>query len=285
MLLHKYTTSAGKDIIFNSRIKVNDPYDFNDPFEHALHLIEATPTDVKRSKFKNKDEMRFVYDNLRKKGMTSGWKDFWHEVSDPAHRDKKAWEVTPDLNRDLKKIFCVLKKGDVTKYFYIACFCSESEKKADEILMWAHYTQGQKGLRFWLDSEILNRRILGEFTKVHYQEHMPIIYAKDVLSRSEKDIMQAHEISLKSKSKVWEYEKEYRWTIHEKFCAFDSEAQGHFVRIDLAAVTRIDFGIKCDIDVENGLVKKISDLGLKIELKKATQDLTDYKINYLDFLK
>lgn len=77
MILSKYTDIKGKDIIFNSRLKVSNPSDFNDPFEFALQLIKFTPTDIKRLVFKDKEILRKYFDSASQKGkINKSWKDF-----------------------------------------------------------------------------------------------------------------------------------------------------------------------------------------------------------------
>ncbi len=86
MLLQKYTDTNGADILFNTRMKISDPYDFNDPFEHAMRVIAPNTADIKK-KLKNKIDMRRIYDKLTTRGDRRSWKEFKNEFSDRAKRE------------------------------------------------------------------------------------------------------------------------------------------------------------------------------------------------------
>jgi hypothetical protein len=281
MILYKYTNTDGKDIIFNSRLKVNDPNNFNDPFELALNVKEITASDIKKHVFKNKDKLRYYFENGIKRGrVKQSWKDFKKENFDPLKRDQKAQKLAPEINNDMKRIFNQ-QDGNITNYFLLCCFCGASLKWMDEVLMWAHYSNGLRGLRFSVETESLVKK-QKEIEKVQYQEKIIPLYPIGFLTGDKNFIETSIMLSLHTKSKAWEYEQEYRWFADKRICSEDAVTKNWFVSIDLNAVKRIDFGAKCSERTINEISKKVKDLGLKIELKKAVPDEADFKLNYID---
>lgn len=278
MLLHKYTTTLGKDIILNGRIKVSDPYNFNDPFEHAVNVIDVKPSEIKKFTLKNKNELAFIYSSLVKQGLKQTWKQFRKQNFDPKFREEKAREIATRSSESLRHLF-VPKEGEATEYFFVSCFCAQPDDLADEILMWAHYSEGQKGIRYWIDSDLLGSGDGYSLTKVDYQEETPKLYTRDFIAKQRTNIESALQQRLKTKSKVWKYENEHRWFVDKKH-VFE-EGKAYYTKINRNVVKKIDFGIKCDNSVKEEIRTRIKELNLDIELRQARQDDKVYKINYL----
>ena len=281
MLLHKYTGIAGKDIVFNARLKVSDPNSFNDPFELALNVLKINPAAVKKYLLKNKPVVRQYFD----RGITTGrikesWKGFRKRISDPTTRDNMARDISSGLNGDFKGIFNQ-RDGSVTAFFMLCCFCGPPLRDMDEVLMWAHYSEGLRGLRFSMESELLNKKPI-EVEKVRYQEKIVTMDPVGLLTRDREGIRESLGISLGTKSKAWEYEQEWRWFVDKRICKEDEKSKEWFVPIDLKAIKRIDFGEKCRQSSIDEISAQISTLKLEIELKKAIPSAIDFKLNYID---
>jgi len=280
MILYKYTNADGKDIVFNSRLKVNDPNKFNDPFEFALCVGQINAVDIKRHVLKNKQRVRYYYEKGFEKGkITQSWKEFWKANSDPSKRDKIAQNVAPRISEDLKRILNQ-QDGSVTNYFLLCCFCGASLKYMDEVLMWAHYSDGLRGLRISIETDLLVKQPT-EIAKVQYLEQIVLLDTTGFLKGDKNAITAALESSLSSKSKAWEYEQEHRWFVDKRICYEVPKTKNWFVPINLSAVKRIDFGAKCSKETIDEISKRVRDLELKIELKKAVPDIVDFKLNYI----
>ncbi len=277
-ILYKYTDSGGKDIILNSRLKVNDPDKFNDPFELALNIQEVSVSNVKKS-LKNKNKLRSFFE----KGVRSGklhesWKEFRKRNSDPHYRDKIANELAPNLSYRLKENFNQ-QNGSVADYFLLCCFCGFSLCPMDEVLMWAHYSDGLRGLRFSFEKDLLAKRST-EISKVQYLERIVTADLNCFIGGDKDSFCKNLELSLSAKSKSWEYEQEYRWFVATQ--NVQRTAEGYFVPINLNAIKRIDFGAKCSPEVINEISEKVKNSGLKVDFKKAVLDTADFKLVYID---
>jgi hypothetical protein len=278
MMLFKYTSSDGKDIVTNSRLKVDDPNNYNDPFEFALNIIEVNSANI-RSFLKSKSNQRAVYEKgIKSGGISESWEEFHRRNSDKHNRNRIANGLAIDLNADLKKILNQ-QDGSVTDYFLLCCFCGHSLCPSDEVLMWAHYSDGLRGLRFSLDTDLLVEKTI-EISKVQYLKHIAALNLKNFLTKNKDSISNALELSLGSKRKSWEYEQEYRWFVDVRDVRQTTE--GLFVPINLNAIKRIDFGAKCSLEVVSEISKRVRDLGLKAELKRAVLDAVDFKLKYND---
>jgi len=72
-------------------------------------------------------------------------------------------------------------------------------------LMWSHYADSHKGFAVGFNTEILVRQNFGTFSKVYYENEIPVISALEM------DIHLMHKL-IYTKAKFWNYEDEYRIT-------------------------------------------------------------------------
>ena len=79
--------------------------------------------------------------------------------------------------------------------------CSLTEKK-DDILMWSHYAENHSGI--CLEFKVTTDSLFGSAQKVKYDESYPVI------RRFDSSAQQQFDSSFLTKSKQWEYEKEWR---------------------------------------------------------------------------
>jgi len=146
--------------------------------------------------------------------------------------------------------------------------------------MWAHYSNGQKGLRFWFDHIELNVRVDGVFDEVKYQERMPEFKIRDLLRDRDDAVEKALRASMQTKSHVWQYEHEYRWIVDKSCREIDKASEMSYVKINIKALKRIDFGIRCKDEIVNKVAKFVKGCELTVELMRAEMDKAEYKLNY-----
>ncbi len=278
MIIYKYTKPDGIDILRNARLQVLDPSRSNDPYELALDIQEVRPSVLKRH-LKRKDNLRYYYEMGLSKGKNHlSWKQFVDINKDPKRRDELAKKMAPEITIDVRKIF---NPSDSVKYFFLCCFCGEARRTADEVLMWSHYTESHKGLRFWIERDELNIKTK-YFEKVVYSEQIPICNPEAFLTGQKDDLQLQIEKSLRVKSISWEYEQECRWFIPPQFCKLDETTQQHYTPIDLKAIKRIDFGARSTEKTISGISQLIKTLQMDIELKRAVKNNSLYKLDYVD---
>ena len=152
----------------------------------------------------------------------------------------------------------------------------------DEVLMWAHYSSGLRGLRFSIETDLLTDWPR-EIKKVQYTEKIVELDPAGFLTRDKRTITESLGAILSSKSKAWEYEQEYRWFIPTQMCPkAKDESDNWYVPINIKAVKRIDIGERCEPTERDEILQRIKELGLDIQIKQTTLDKTDYKLYYVN---
>lgn len=137
----------------------------------------------------------------------------------------------------------------------------------NNILMWAHYSNSHTGFCIGFHSEILFNKPdeFGSGGPVSYQEKYPLISPLE-------DYTQQMIMQMYYKSKIWEYEKEYRLS---KFGAADK-----IVKFDRNSVAEIIIGSNASLIVEEQIIDIVKTNFGRIPVKKAFAERFDFKINF-----
>ncbi|MCL1048438.1 DUF2971 domain-containing protein [Shewanella abyssi] len=179
----------------NQEVYFSSPKRFNDPFDCDMSPTYTVPTD---------SAVVFIQTKLREKGIKECF---------PPEDIKKLELMT---TAEIQTIAINAAKNELEKFRVkfretrgICCF---SDEKGD-LLMWAHYASSYQGFCLEFDTSFL------PFTvpyKVVYQEELPQMDVTLINTEEDPDVLQRHIFQLFcTKSKSWEYEREWR-CIHEK---------------------------------------------------------------------
>jgi len=198
-VLYKFSSSSSKSFI-NREIFFNDPYEFNDPFDMKIRRkAELLP--------KEDLVLQNVY-RLNKKIKDQSFQSLWNIAEEdyenkiahnPMHFKKMSLNAQI-IERKLskKRVLCLSEKND-------------------DILMWAHYGDSNKGICIGYNTKKLCAillenyfdKFLGIF-KVEYSSRYPEIIP--TIGHSLENVRKR----LAVKSIIWAYEKEWRLIIHNQ---------------------------------------------------------------------
>jgi len=259
---------------------VNSSRSFNDPFELIPAIENITSEQVNQAVLKNDHYLRHIY----KIGIASGrieksYDQFKQENQNP-ERSKivsknMAQNTTKNMRATAKK-----SREDVDRVALMACFCGETIDNHHEILMWAHYAEGYKGLRIAFDSNMLNSPSTPLIEMKYSKDRLrlnPIDYWKNGIQSLNKFYGEM----LTAKSSAWAYENEYRWLVPVSLCKKDGRY--YYVPIDSKAIIGIDCGVQCS-EERISYIKKLvqSNLGESTFIRKTVIDDYEYKLKYID---
>jgi len=248
-IIYQYMPFKGAKLLLeNMTIMAKNPSEFNDPYDCDLELLNFNS--ATRERFKNSIE------NINSK-----------HKSDNLH-SKIDYE-----NLSSEKITEMYKTNAFPKFLTsvgVSCF-SES---GDNLLMWSHYTRSHKGVCIGFDLEKLYFSLREKkqnelaLVKVNYsKEFKTVDYFKDY------DLAIYHWV--KTKSKIWSYEKEVRILFTNLI--FDKEKK-NLIDFDKNAISKIYLGSKMERDDENWIKEFCSKNISDAELYKMTKPAESFKL-------
>jgi len=198
MLLYKYCTIYGFDILLRSRIKASRIQDFNDPFEIMFGLQVDTALDSIRNGYKENPNIIHLWcrilDDQAIEYDKSSVEDILHKITLFQMNDfEKSSQILREYWNDKMGIICLSESP------YI-------------IQMWAHYTENHQGIVIGIEETefVTDRETIVE---VEYKDEMillPVTGNPDNLKKYEEYILDV----LKRKQTEWRYEREYRIYVH-----------------------------------------------------------------------
>ena len=287
--LYKYISAdTCYKIIENKSIRMTSPCDFNDPYD-SKPIFRCSNNIIRYDRKKIleilKKERKFaVLDKNKQKRRLLFLKDFPDATCEVSFKDEI--EETRDIMCSNSRVLCL------------------SEEK-DNILMWSHYAQNHSGVVIEFNTE---HNILKSCRKVIYSNKAPYINGtfilKDNLSDLNIDDMKEIVSILYTKSKVWEYEKEWRlyfnFTIDNNLTemlkdyvddkplkTFKKEVFNTKKYIHLPLfnnhITALYLGYNINKKNETKIVHLCKKNYPKAKIYKATLDTNYYKINYVEY--
>ena len=163
------------------------------------------------------------------------------------------------------------------------CFTHSDIEQSDEVLMWSHYGQSHKGIRVGFQFP----QGLHELSPVHYQKERVEVYlgARPV---SQPGLGEDLKKSMFTKSKAWDYEKEYRMLVLSEAWTKDSSLpppDNEFLTIDTLWVVNVAFGAKVDRKVAESKAHELSATYPHVEWLIAEYHPTHFSLVYKALLK
>lgn len=183
--LYKYESISVRSLqnLKNQIVYFAPPSGFNDPYDCALRA------EIEEINDEGIEKLRQIY--LNKK---------WPEQVLNQLENKSTDELKLTLERVARKT-----SEDVIEKFVqnkgVSCFSEVN----DELLMWAHYSEKYSGFCLEFDT---NNELFEKARKVSYTENMPKLNAVSIYVDGERGELINKLFCTKSKS--WEYEKEWR---------------------------------------------------------------------------
>lgn len=276
--LYKYYSNIGFaiDCIKRHRIHLDNPHDFNDPFEAKRHFSHYTLLDTIMSVDSVFDEV-FEYITSLPTGYQSN--HHAHILRALIYSNFNATHRTEQLpiSTAIRQIYNSLSDADfsfeqfcdeinegfsyVDGFLRLKCKMSCFAEVCDSILMWSYYANSHKGVCIEFDlskldtNESINKEILRNLTKVHYS---PV--RSDLL----RSVQEQQEYNfLVSKADVWSHEHEWRLICEtgEEYLPFD-------------CVSKVFLGVNFDKEMKSypELEKICKKLSIGIDQCKLSRD-------------
>ena len=133
-------------------------------------------------------------------------------------------------------------------------------------LMWSHYGNSHTGFCIGFDSTILYDTVGGGLGPVQYDTEVPKLKLFG-------DIYDFHLKQLATKSKVWEYEDEYR--------IVKSKAAKQRVIYPKEMIKQIFLGLKMSLAEKNKIIDFIKSNGIDCQIFDLSLDKSTFKLNHL----
>jgi hypothetical protein len=249
MILYKYAGDTGINVIENLRLKVTPPNEFNDPFELTprAKFVWKSEEMVERAR-KDPNYYRCVYENLKGDGYTGTFEEFAAQLPQAIPRRFKEFKGIMRQKLTATDMTSIHKSSQTLG---ILCL----SKPRDSIPMWSHYAKQHEGIAIGLEPDQLPNTLPGHFGKVIYrQRRCPFDWSlKPTTVERHKQTLKA----LLTKSKVWEYEQEFRrvFPLADLICvrAPSNKRPLYFIDIAAEAVREIVFGCRIDEQYENAI--------------------------------
>jgi hypothetical protein len=188
---------------------------------------------------------------------------------------QKAQTALMQAKDDMKTLDSV--KEDFSKKNKILCVSNPTAiEPYGDILMWAHYSNGHKGVKISFDTEKIGWNDL-KIDQVEYSEDRVMLDPIKIHKGDTKAIGKA----LIVKSLGWKYEQEYRWFIPVQRCELDTGKNIHFVKIPAEAIISVDIGVKSLPEIKEGITDLMRGNDFAhIEIRHAKLHETKFTINY-----
>lgn len=274
--LVKYTKPDGIDIIKNLRLKMSYTKSFNDPFELIMGVKDNISANnvcdihIKRARVSPELQNKFQQIGVSLADQKKRIKQF----------TKKEKVI---LARDLFNGMSAESKNGVERLgidFRFICFSEVLASSEDEVLLWAHYTDGNKGIRVHFDVDKLTLH-KNSFYKMEYIKNRPHLdLAYDV---SPRHMNEKYDKLVKTKSYKWKYENEWRYWFHKEKSGipFYTVDNTDYIKIQPQAIKRIDIGTNATAQFKEDLTKYLGDKKFKhIKLYQASVDSFKYCFKY-----
>ena len=253
--------------------KVTNPNDLNDPFENSPYFKK--PEEQEWECYLKEDSIIEELNNLahRQFGITK--EEFLKKWEAGARQKVQTALMQTDVMKSLDRV-----KNEFSKENKILCVSDATAiEPYGDILMWAHYSNGHKGIKISFDTEKIGWNDL-KIDQVEYSEDRVML---DPIKIHKGDPTVKNDIkrALIVKSLGWKYEQEYRWFIPVQKCELDTEKNIHFVKIPAEAIISVDIGVKALPQIKEGITDLMRENDLShIEIRHAKLHETKFTLNY-----
>ena len=282
--LYKYysNTKYATDSIKNRRIHLDNPREFNDPFEAAFccyHYTRQPITDtMKRIVSKVHKYVARSFGNPKQNEILSAMilyvinKDWQQEeMITVSSAVEKIYNCFGEVSFTFDEFCDLIDQGFlmVDPFLHVECKISCFSEIKDSILMWSYYAHSHEGVCVEYDlskldpNNALNQQIISSLSKVHYS---PI--RADNLHMGQDD--NSYLNFLTSKSDVWSHEHEWRI-----ICESDEE----YLPLDCISTIYVGAKFKTDSVKYRNLIKA-ADTYKSIKIFKCKLNSEEYKIDF-----
>ena len=279
MLLYRYFKSHALDALRDQRLRVSKVSSFNDPFE-CMYAATGNMTEEKAARYYAD---RCEDPNFRDEALSAAFPNLI--IPENAKRqflNDRRGQVAKELVEKfemLKTASAAERESIIDATLRVACFSAEDADPGDEILMWSHYSNSNRGVRVGLEMPVHTARF--KIVPIEYQRGR-VEY--DMSENAFDSVIQdALKRSTRTKSAAWAYEREYRLMTTPRQCVVDKLGDGtvgEFVPIETTWVRRVDFGTRIDEDEKQGILSLAAQRYPHVECFQAKYHATDYSLEY-----
>ncbi|GJL60611.1 MAG: hypothetical protein NPIRA03_34680 [Nitrospirales bacterium] len=253
--------------------KVTNPNDLNDPFENSPYFKKSEEQEWEC--YLKEDSIIEELYNLahRQFGITK--EEFLKKWEAGARQKVQTALMQTDLMKSLDRV-----KNEFSKENKILCVSDATAiEPYGDILMWAHYSNGHKGIKISFDTEKIGWNDL-KIDQVEYSEDR-VMLDPIKIHKGDPTVKDDIKRALIVKSLGWKYEQEYRWFIQVQKCELDTEKNIHFVKIPAEAIISVDIGVKALPQIKEGITDLMRENDLShIEIRHAKLHETKFTLNY-----
>ena len=291
MRYYRYVNyERGIEVLKTGRFRLSPISYFNDPFD-GYGVAIGSMTDEAcwhfAKRFRTELQRMFVNE--------LGPIDVLIEASDEYY-----WEIVRKLlEKPEQSYFTVeaVREWICAPRYQLMCLSSvENYKASNDILMWSHYADSCKGIRFEID--ITEADILPgfSFNAMRYRHDRPLINLSKVTTWDEDDVefKRYVEDCMCTKSEVWNYESEVRFVADMKKCKYNI-GSGHdcggdydyaYVTFPSDVIKKVCFGFAVNRKEVKEVCKKLryDERFEGVEFLQMNLDLKDYNIKYKEVL-
>ena len=251
-VLYKYrdfNNEYHKRLLFNHELFFSSASQFNDPFDATLPFKydeqELTPENI----FKK------YYSILRKKHPELRDK----EIHKLAYEEQRKGHISDDRQQERFE-------ENITKQIHETIGIVSLTTTPENILMWSHYSNSHTGFCIGLDAKFIFKKFEPNLSlqQIIYDSEIPRIGLFDSPTTYFTKI-------LSTKSKLWGYEKEYRF-IYRSFV-------NQTLDITAQAVKEVHLGAKMDQRTKFDLIQKIIDVFPNMKIFDCSISKSDFKVD------
>lgn len=231
------------ELYFTSADKLNDPYDASLPFEY--NQAQLTPENIF---LKHTQMLERQYPGMSIQEI--------HQISFDSQRDGTI------KDKVLQERYSEKVNNDIHKTFGIVSLALEPTN----ILMWSHYANCHTGFCVGLDTKFIFRNFQTTVQQVSYSDEIPKI---DLFE----DMIVFFIKLLSTKSKLWDYENEYR-LISRKFVNMS-------LNITEWGLKEVYLGAKMPHGEKMALIETLKKLYANIQIFDCSLSKTEFKVDLL----
>jgi len=243
-----------KDNLKNCQLYFSSPSKFNDPYDCAIGWIKEEL---------DENDVEIMINELNKQKDISELIDKSPEEQkeqirnimkiQPENLKKRNEEFIRNINKSVNGPF---------KNFGVCCFSEE----IDNILMWSHYSNSHQGfcLEFETKYDLFNNKLF----PVIYDQKIPVIKLQELLTKNSSC---DNSKFVRTKSKYWEYEKEWR--------LIDKDKNGVFYKYEINSLSGIYFGCRMEKTKRKTICSIMKNHNANVNYYEMVPDKLEFKLN------
>jgi hypothetical protein len=151
-----------------------------------------------------------------------------------------------------------------------------------EILLWAHYANGHKGVRIFFNTDKMQFSSSRPLLVTYSQERKQLLVSDFIHGNKEKVFKDLTD-ALLAKSDIWRYEAEYRYIFDLEMCFARVICQKivYFINVDADAIMRVDIGVNAGPKFRADVLAVLDQDRFKhVEIYDAVMHKSLYSLDY-----